>query len=184
MLVLGLGIIFWLITFGLEWEYPYLYPIFLYINFLLCNVVSPDADQIGITSDEGIIMRTTKKINFIIGFFGILFVAYFLIYAYIISFLGGHRSPASHGHVIGTIGRIIFFNVPGYWFLLNFYSYGLTHWNWVTSIGLYESTKMEIWLFPYMSMQFVGWLIGDEIHLLLDTKWAKGKLYFPKQNKQ
>ena len=178
MIVFPLGIIIWIMNYSLGIEYNYLYPLFFYINYSACNIISPDADQIGVTSDEGIVLRTTKK--FWIGFIGALFVSYSFIYAYIIGLVGGHRSFFSHGWVIGTIGRMVFYNIPLYCFLWSIYNYGIQNWNWVLSIGIYESTKMKIWLIPYLSMQFLAWFIGDGIHIILDSEIAKGILYVPK----
>jgi len=178
--VLPIGIVIFSFSYSSNISHSYLYILFFYINYLLCNIISPDADQIGITSDEGIVLRTTKK--FWIGFLGAMFVSYSFIYAYLIGLVGGHRSFFSHGWVIGTIGRMIFYNTPLYIFLWNFYNYGIQNWNWSLSIGLYESTKMELWLMPYLSMQFLAWFIGDSIHLILDLEIAKGILYIPKNN--
>lgn len=177
LLIVPLGLFLGIFCYLLV-PYFYLYPMFFYLNYLLCNIISPDADQIGITSDEGIILRTTKR--FWIGFFGALFVSYSFIYAYLIGLVGGHRSVFSHGWIIGTIGRMFYYNIPFYYFCWMFYLYGIRNWNWSLSIGLYESTKMEIWLSPYLLSQFLAWLVGDGIHLILDSKWAKGRLYTPK----
>jgi hypothetical protein len=38
---------------------------------------------------------------------------------------------------------------------------------------------MDFWFVPYMISQFLIWIIGDGIHLILDTELAKGTLYFP-----
>lgn len=180
ILVIPLGIGITIFVYGLGLKYFYLYPVFFYLNYLLCNVVDPDADQISITLSEGIVLRTTRKLW--LGLFGAMFVSYSFIYSYLIGLVGGHRSIFSHSLVLGTIGRIIFYNFPLYIFLLNFYSYGIRNWDWTTSISFYESCKMEVWLLPYLSMQFIGWSVGDGIHLLLDSEWSKGVLYEPKKS--
>lgn len=182
-IIIPMGIFIVLILTILNVDFLYLYPIFFYLNYLACNIVDPDADQIGVTSSEGIVLRTSKHLK--IGFIGALFVSYSFLYAYLIGLVGGHRSPISHGWIIGTIGRMIFYNIPLFIGCWEFYNYGIQNWGWTLNIGLYESTRMQIWLIPYLSMQFVAWFIGDGIHLILDTEWAKGKLYTPiKQKRQ
>jgi hypothetical protein len=179
--VIPLGIVYtgFLYVYGVK--YFYLYPIFFYMNYSLCDVFNPDNDLISITSGEGIILRTTKK--YWLGFLGALLVSYGFLYSYLIGLVGGHRSKFSHSMILGTLGRMIFYNFPGYIFLLNFYSYGIRNWGWTLTIGLYESCKMEIWLAPYLISQFLAWSIGDGIHLILDSEWAKGKLYTPTKRK-
>ena len=108
-IIIPIGIIITAFLYVLETKYFLLYPIFFYINYLLCNIIDPDADQIGVTSSEGIVLRSTKK--FYLGFFGAIFVSYTFIYAYLIGLVGGHRSVFSHGWGIGTIGRMIFYNL-------------------------------------------------------------------------
>ena len=171
-----------MITLYYSLSYFYLYPVFFYINYMLCAIIDPDNDLFGMTLSEGIILRTTKK--FYLGFFGALFVAYSFIYAYIIGLVGSHRSVFSHGWIIGTLGRMVFYNMPLYILLWNIYYYGIQNWEWTLSIGFYESSKMEIWLLPYLSMQFLAWFIGDGIHLILDLEVAKGILYTPKDSRR
>ena len=36
---------------------------------------------------------------------------------------------------------------------------------------------MEKWFPQYVISQFTAWFVGDGIHLILDTEWAKGRLY-------
>lgn len=163
----------------------YLYPLFLYLNFFLCRYIDPDDDQKSLTGSEGRTLRESRKVY--MGFLGALFVAYGFVYAYIAGLFGGHRSWFSHGigkrgmRVIstGTFGRIIFYNIPLYIFLNTFYSLAITHWGWSTSVNLWKSFYMNIWFVPYIVTQLVAWFIGDTIHLILDTEWAKGTLYDP-----
>ena len=127
-------------------------------------------------------MRGTKK--YWLGFLGAIFVAYGFIYAYVIGLFGGHRSLASHGFIVGTIGRMIFYNIPMYFIFHFLYGYGLSNWGWTPTIGVYLSFGMEVWLLPYLSTQFLAWFFGDGIHLILDLKWSKGKLYTPISNRR
>lgn len=175
LITIPIGGIIFIITSLSGIRYQILYLIFYYINYLLCEVIDPDNDQLSLTNSEGIVLRTTRR--FYMGFFGALFISYSFLYAYLIGLVGGHRSLFSHGLIIGTLGRIIFYNIPLYIFFHAFYSFALTNWNWTTEISLYRSFWMDIWLLPYLSMQFLAWFVGDGIHLTLDSKWAKGTLY-------
>lgn len=174
-IIIPLGLILWIINSYFENSNSFLYVLFLYINFLLCEVIDPDADQLSLTSSEGRILRFTRK--FYLGFLGALFVAYTFIYAYIIGLFGGHRSPLSHGVLIGTIGRMIFYNIPVIFLFYGIYSYGLVNWSWIPTVNVYYSFAMEKWFPQYLFTQFTAWFIGDGIHLILDTEWAKGRLY-------
>ncbi len=62
-IVIPFGIVYtgFLYVYGVK--YVYLYPIFFYISYSLCDVFNPDNDVISITSGGGIILRTTKKIK-------------------------------------------------------------------------------------------------------------------------
>jgi len=173
--IIPLGLILWIVTSYFENSNSFLYALFLYINFLLCEIIDPDADQLSLTSAEGRVLRFTRK--FYLGFLGALFVAYTFIYAYIIGLFGGHRSPLSHGIFLGTIGRMIFYNIPVMLLLYGIYSYGLVNWSWIPTVNVYHSFAMEKWFPQYIFSQFTAWFVGDGIHLILDTEWAKGRLY-------
>lgn len=173
--IIPLGLIFYILAVLLKNKSSFLYCFLLYFNFLLCEIIDPDADQLGLTSSEGRVLRFTRK--FYLGFFGALFVAYTFIYAYIIGLFGGHRSILSHGILIGTIGRMIFYNLPFFGILYWFYLYGVTEMNWNSNLGIGWHLYLDIWFEPYLLTQFVSWFIGDGIHLILDTEWAKGRLY-------
>jgi hypothetical protein len=138
----------------------------------LGSVVEPDLDQIGITSSEGRAMRGTKAGGALTGMLGAFWVAYWLIYAYLIGLVGGHRSKFSHGVGIGTLGRIFYFNFP-FAVLL-----GILCWYWGWSDWAYQ-LYLDVWLVPYLLSQFLAWFLTDGVHLILDTPWAKGRLYTP-----
>ncbi len=176
LIIIPLGIIMFLIKILGGEKYSYLYPLFIYYNYFLCQFIDPDADQISITSAEGRIMRLTKK--FWVGLFGAIFVSYQFIYAYLIGLVGGHRSIFSHGWVLGTIGRMIFFNAPLILFIYYIYLYATLHWNAPKNATL-ESIFFWNYLKIYLQTQFLTWMIGDGIHLILDTEFAKGTLYTP-----
>lgn len=173
--VFPLGAVIFVFGFIYDFDNFYLFPAFLYLNFLFCEIIDPDADQLGLTSSEGRVLRITRK--FYIGLLGALFVSYTFIYAYIIGLFGGHRSFLSHGFLIGTLGRMVFYNAPLVSFFWGIYSYGLVNWGWNPSISVYESFAMNKWIPYYITSQFIAWLIGDTIHLILDSEWAKNKLY-------
>lgn len=178
-IVIPVGIIIFISYWLIGVRNAYLYPIFIYCNYLACAFFDPDNDLLGLTSSEGRILRVTKK--FYIGFIGAIIVSYGFLYAYIIGNFGGHRSILSHGVAIGTIGRMIFYNLPFLFIFYLIYGYGLVHWEWTTKINIYDSFAMKEWLPAYLSSQFMAWFIGDGIHLILDTEWAKGRLYTPKK---
>lgn len=175
IIIIPLGLFLWAITSFIEKEGSYFYALFLYINFLLCEVIDPDADQLSLTSAEGRVLRFTRK--YYLGFLGALFVSYTFLYAYIIGLFGGHRSWASHGIFIGTIGRMIFYNIPIMIIFYGIYSYGLVNWDWISTVNMYHSFSMQKWFPQYVASQFGAWFIGDGIHIILDTEWAKGRLY-------
>lgn len=162
--------------------YSFLYLIFTYITFYLCEFCDPDNDHLSLTNSEGRVLRLSKRIY--MGFFGALFVSYTFIYSYIIGLFGGHRSWASHGWVIGTVGRMIFYNIPFFGIFYFLYGYGLMYWGWTTDIDIFRSFGMEVWLKPFLISQFFAWNVGDGIHLILDTEWAKGTLYEPEKRKR
>lgn len=164
-------------------QYDILYLIFPAINYVLCDFISPDLDQLGLTKDDGDMMRTARKYR--IGLLGAFSVMWWFLYAYIISWFGGHRSWASHGVIVGTIGRVVFFNIPIAALLFIVYDYGVLHAGWPTwsQIG-WRYFYMDVWVKPYLISQLTVWLLGDGIHLILDTEWAKGKLYEPNKNRK
>lgn len=149
-----------------------LYPIFLCINFLICEFLSPDADQLGLVKEEGDILRTFRR--FYLGPLGAVIVGYWTVYAEICLYFGGHRSWFSHGWVVGTFGRMVWFNLPLVMGFYQFYLKGVAEWGW-HSFGVigWNYFYMDIWLIPYLITQLCAWEIGDSIHLILDTDWFK-----------
>ena len=175
-----LSILMYLMMLSENVSYPYLYGIFSVVNYLLCELIDPDNDQLALTLADGIALRLSRK--FYLGFIGAIFVSYNFLYAYIAGLFGGHRSWFSHGWIVGTLGRMIFYNSLLLFIFYNIYSFGILKWGWQTNISLYQYFYMNIWLKPYLITQFIMWNIGDGIHLLLDTSWAKGRLYKPKKS--
>lgn len=149
-----------------------LYLVFGILNFIICEFIDPDTDLLGLTEADGDILRTFRKIK--LGLIGAMIVGYWLVYAEFCLYFGGHRSWFSHGWIIGTIGRMLFFNIPIFGILFWFYLYGVTNWNWLdfSEIG-FGYFYMNKWVLPYIVSQFISWNIADGIHLILDTKWFK-----------
>jgi hypothetical protein len=179
IVIIPLGIFLFLLK--MKEPYAYMYPLFLYWNYNLCRYINADDDQWSLTLAEGLILRTSKK--YYLGFFGALIVSYKFMYAYIAGLFGGHRSWFSHGIPFGTVGRMIFYDVPFYFMALNVYSYGVLYWEWVTGIDPLRLFYFDVWGIPFLTMQFVAWLYGDIIHAILDSEMAKGWLYDPKKIK-
>jgi hypothetical protein len=180
--IIPFSILVFLIALLNQVDLPFLYPIFICFNYWLCDFIDPDNDLMGMTQSEGRILRLSKK--YWIGFLGALFVSYSFIYAYIVGLFGGHRSWLSHGWIIGTLFRMFFYNIPLFFSLWVFYSYGISNWQWRTDVPLKYIFYMDRWVMPYLSMQFLAWFISDGIHLILDTSWAKGVLYTPASSKR
>lgn len=167
--------------FFYNWINPYLFFLFYCINYGLGAIIDPDEDQPGLTLAEGRVLRGTKGINPIFGFVGAFHVAYWFIYAYIIGLAGGHRSWLSHQWIIGTIFRMIYFNIPFFVGLWMFYSYTISAWGWVYNgfEDIAYAFYANWWFAPYLLSQFLAWFVSDGMHLILDTEWAKYKLYVP-----
>ena len=182
-IIVPLGFIVTIIAILRKVDYWYLYQPFLYFNYYLCRYFDPDDDQKSLTLSEGRILSETRR--YYLGFIGAVLVSYSFIYAYVAGLFGGHRSWFSHGiglkgfEVIstGTWGRLAFYNIPPYMLLNVVYSFAITNWGWTTSVGVGKSFYMNIWFVPYIITQAIAWFIGDTIHLILDTEWAKGRLY-------
>ena len=189
---------------GLIWyvlsDYNWMYPIFLYLNFAFTDISSPDLDHSMITRDEhdakrlfkkispaifipkfilsnrNIIRKTLRKLN--LGIIGALYVSWSQMFEYFASLFGGHRSWVSHGLVIGTITRMAWFNIPVYFVMSYLINYSIANWGtppW-DIIG-FNYYWMYLWLPPYLITQAVAWFMGDVSHLILDTEYAKGRLY-------
>jgi hypothetical protein len=147
-------------------------------------VIEPDQDQIGLTGGDGDFLRlkTIKgklPIRVIIGFFGLLLATWSFWYAWIVGWFGGHRSWLSHGILVGTLGRVVWWNIP-LAFLLEQVCVGI---GWPMTSWGYE-LYLDVWLVPYFGAQLAAWLFSDGIHLLLDTEWAKKYMYVPAKNRK
>lgn len=148
----------------------FLFFIFSLWNYLLSYIIDPDLDLYSLSSSEGRALRL-KKIFWPLGLLGIFFVMYSFLYAAIINSLGkGHRSILSHGIFIGTIGRMIFFNLPFAITLTLFGMYAKINYGWT---DLYFEYYMDMWFAPYIISQLCMWFISDGIHIFFDTEYAK-----------
>ena len=154
-----------------------LFNLFFVLNYWMGeNLVSCDLDLLSISGQDGRMLTEGKK-NIFIGFLGLLFALWSMVYSWIMQFLGGHRNIFSHGIILGTLGRILWFNIPIIFILSNIYSFGVVHWHWSSNFS-YE-LYLDIWLVPYLCAQFLAWFITDDIHIILDTDFAKNRLYTP-----
>ncbi len=156
-----------IIVIAIVWGYfskDILYPLFILYNFVFCEFLDPDADQISLTKAEGDTLRTSKQYR--MGLVGAIWVAYGIIYAYFSGLFGGHRSRFSHSIFPGTVTRMMWANIPVFYMVYNIGVLTLPpHYNiQETFLALY----MDTWLLPYLSTQFVAWAIGDGIHLWKD----------------
>jgi len=138
-------------------------------NFYITNYLSPDADLLGITSEEGRAMRKSKKFTPIGGLIGIIWVNWWTVYAYIMSYFGGHRGW-SHAHIVGTLSRMIHFNIPPLALLIIGGNWLKDYFGWNS---LFYELYLDIWIFPYLLSQFFAWTISDEIHYFLDSNLFK-----------
>ncbi|HUU89143.1 MAG TPA: hypothetical protein VMX17_15520 [Candidatus Glassbacteria bacterium] len=142
------------------------------VNYKLAKYITPDSDLMGLTIGEWGILRDWKEgFGWFGGLFATIWNAWWLVYAYI---SGKHRSWYSHGWGIGTVGRIIHFNIPILYFIFANWGYGI--------VALWSTPNFDFFKLAslmYLSSQFITWFIADAIHLILDTKMAKGVLYTP-----
>ena len=125
------------------------------LGYLMGAFIGPDLDQVGISSDEGRMMRS-------FGFLGSLFAAWWLPYAYLMRFLGGHRSFWSHLPLISTALRFAW----GFWPIV-----GLGTW-WII-------TRNEFWVLPIAGRSIIGLISGmtvsDTVHCTADLLAPKGR---------
>ena len=150
--------------------------IFCIWNYWLCRLIDPDLDHASLSLAEGTGMRFFDNIWFVGWILRAFWMGMTAMYSGIILQFGGHRSFFSHSLPVGTIGRIIFFNAPIFYFF---------YWKEINEVGIftwsnmYYRWNMQIWLIPFYFSQFVMLSIGDAIHLLLDTEIVKNVLYVP-----
>lgn len=150
--------------------------IFCIWNYWLCRLLDPDLDVASLSISEGTGMRFFEKIWFVGWILRAIWMGMTAMYAGIMLQLGGHRNVFSHGLIIGTIGRMIFFNAPLFYFF---------YWKEISEVGvfiwsnMYDRWNMQFWLIPFYLSQFIMLSIGDSIHLLLDTEIVKNILYVP-----
>lgn len=155
--------------------------IFCIWNYWLCRLIDPDLDHASLSLAEGTGMRFFDNIWFVGWIFRAIWMGMTAMYSGIILQFGGHRSFFSHSLPVGTIGRMIFFNAPLFYFF---------YWKEMTDVGvfiwsnMYDRWDMQIWLMPFYLSQFIMLSIGDSIHLLLDTEFVKNVLYVPETSKR
>ena len=171
-----------------------LYEIFFILFYWIGeNIVSCDLDLISISGQDGRAITFGKKdisdklarrigffskiIGYAVGIIPFLFSQWSAFYSYTMQFLGGHRNPFSHSLVLSTVIRMIWFDVIFYVMANQIYASGVSAWHWTGSIWF--DLYMDIWLIPVLAGQFIAWSITDVMHLILDSEWAKFRLYTP-----
>jgi hypothetical protein len=189
ILAWGMSTLIGIIIFNVSFFRLFVFEIFYILFYLIAeNLVSPDIDLISISGQDGRLITFGEKlavrlkrfgffakiIGFFVGLPSFFFSLWSAFYAYGCQFFGGHRSWLSHSPVVGTIGRMIWFNILILGMMWILYLYGVSAWTW-KNFG-YEF-YLDVWLIPALLGQFLAWNISDGIHLTLDSKWAKGKLY-------
>lgn len=147
----------------------------------MCRLLDPDLDVASLSISEGTGMRFFEKIWFVGWILRAFWMGMTAMYAGIMLQVGGHRNIFSHGLIIGTIGRMIFFNIPLFYFF---------YWKEINEVGIfvwsnmYYRWNMQTWLIPFYLSQLLMLSIGDSIHLLLDTEFVKNVLYVPETLKR
>lgn len=127
-----------------------LFGIFHIIGYSFGSYCTPDLDQIGLSSDEGRAMRK-------FGMLGVLWVMYWMPYAYLIP----HRSPLSHWPYLGALIRILYLSIP--WVIL------LVVTGWWTWFQQFDPKEMAVCFLGFWN----GLSWADTIHFALDTKLFK-----------
>jgi hypothetical protein len=117
-----------------------------FIGYYFGRYIDPDLDLISTSASESRLMED-------FGIFGSIIVGYFVIYAYLMRFVGigkkGHRNFYSHFPGVSTIIRLIWLLAPP----------TLVSW-WFMDI------PTELWVL-YAGL-FCGLLLADCIHFILD----------------
>lgn len=172
--------------FNFDFWKSFLFLLSFFLHYLLGeNIISCDLDQISVGSQDARLITYGKdfaerfhKSNILIRFFanifgyvfglpGVILFGYSALYAYTISFVGGHRSFFSHFPVVGTIGRMIWEAIPVAIVLMIWYAYGVANWGW-NNFPYYM--YLDIWLSPVILGQFLGLNNSDLIHIYLDYR--------------
>lgn len=157
--------------------------VFILLNYKLADFIDPDADQLIQVQGDWELYQESKRFGCLGGFVGMLIIGYWQGYSAIIAQIGGHRSFWSHSLVFGTLGRMVYHNVPYLILFSLFYLFSSYFWGWSIDVFIFQF-YFDFWLGLYFLGQFIAWSIGDSIHLLLDTNWAKGILYTPTEYQQ
>jgi len=108
------------------------------IGYFLGRYLSPDLDLVGINDDEARAMRELK-------IFGAFFAAYFLVYAYLMRFVGigrkGHRNFFSHFPIVSTAIRLAWvLAIPAA--VIWWYRIEPQTWWWITLVGIFSGLTL------------------------------------------
>jgi hypothetical protein len=186
LISVALAIILHITIFSFDFWKSFLFLLSFFLHYLLGeNIISPDLDQISVGSQDATLITYGKDFaekfrksnvfiklfanifGFVIGLPGVVLFGYSALYAYAISFVGGHRSFFSHFPVVGTVGRMIWESIPIVIVCFFWYSYGVSMWGWN---GFWYYMYLDIWLLPVILGQFLGLNNSDLIHIYLDYK--------------
>lgn len=144
---------------------------FSFVNWKITKYVTPDSDMAGLTIGEWTAISDFKeRFGWFGGLLATIWNSWWMIYSYI---SGHHRSWYSHGWGIGTIGRMIHMNIP--------IAYVIFYNGW--QVFIFYDKNIQMIFLSYLLSQFYTWFYADAIHLILDTEWAKGRLYKPKRSR-
>jgi len=77
--------------------------------------------------------------------------------------------------------RVVYFNIPLTIILILFLNFALINLGWFirTPSDIIWVLKLNYWLAPYLLSQYLSLQISDGMHLILDTEFAKNRLYTP-----
>lgn len=143
--------------------------------FLGERYISPDLDLLSLSDSDGRFLRL-RKVNIVLGLFGLFWVILWLIYAWLIN---KHRSFFSHGLIVGTVLRMAWLSIP-FLFIINWIA---TLNGWTIDEYWYQF-YCEYYLIDLLLGMFFGLLLSDCIHILLDSEFAKNRLYISKSSKR
>lgn len=159
----------WLYKDGGIWLASYSIEFWFWLNiwYLAGHYVSPDWDLIGVTADEGRLLREG-------GLFGAFLFGYSSFYAALMNYFsrvfrikgiaGAHRSWLTHSP-IGTLIRAFFLDMP----LVYVYNLVQASLRFLGSTFQFAPSDVTIFLLA----QIVGLGIADGIHVILDHTYGE-----------
>jgi len=131
--------------------------------------ISCDNDLVGLSNQDGEFLRLRKK-NFVLGLVGLFFLLWNMVYAWLVPH---HRHWTSHGLIISSVLRIIWYFIIPIFFILNQIG---TFFEWPIS-DYYYQFSCDIWLNSFLLASVFALVFNDLIHQILDLEISKGLLY-------